>query len=489
MTNEFSIGFETLSKEIAIDQLPIRGTIPDWLEGTLVRNGPAEFQIGKRPFNTWLDGMAMLHKFAFKDGVVSYANKYIESNTYKKNHKHNTIEVGEFATDPCRTLFQRVYAFFNPQFTDNTSVNIGNIADKYIAMTETSIPIEFDIDTLKTLGHLDYSGEVSGKITTAHPHYDFDRGETYNYTTHMVGIRSHYKIFRIPDGSSERILLSSLPVWEPSYMHSFAMTENYIILAEFPLVVYSLVLLGGITLLDKPFITNYSWKPESGTRFQVVRKSDGKLMATRKCEAFFAFHHINAFEVTEDDGEVKIVLDLAAFDSSSVINELYLDELRQADPNPITPGQFRRYTLSLEHETVEKRVITHQNIELPRINYRHYNARPYNYAYGISVTEGEGWFNQLAKIEIADEKDFVWSEPHCYPGEPVFIPRPDATAEDDGLILSVVLNAQDKTSFLLILDAQTFKEVGRATVPLSIPFGFHGQYLPLIKPEDTSTSA
>ena len=34
-----------------------------------------------------------------------------------------------------------------------------------------------------------------------------------------------------------------------------------------------------------------------------------------------------------------------------------------------------------------------------------------------------------------------WFEENCYPGEPVFIGSPNSKAEDDGVILSVVLNA------------------------------------------------
>jgi carotenoid cleavage dioxygenase-like enzyme len=30
----------------SIDDLPVRGEIPAWLTGTLVRNGPAQFEVG-----------------------------------------------------------------------------------------------------------------------------------------------------------------------------------------------------------------------------------------------------------------------------------------------------------------------------------------------------------------------------------------------------------------------------------------------------------
>jgi beta,beta-carotene 9',10'-dioxygenase len=39
------------------------------------------------------------------------------------------------------------------------------------------------------------------------------------------------------------------------------------------------------------------------------------------------------------------------------------------------------------------------------------------------------------------------------------------------------LDARKAASFLLILDASTFRELGRADAPHHIPFGFHGDYL------------
>ena len=52
--------------------------------------------------------------------------------------------------------------------------------------------------------------------------------------------------------------------------------------------------------------------------------------------------------------------------------------------------------------------------------------------------------------------------------------RPGGRREDDGVLLSVVLDAGRRTSFLLVLDARDMSELGRAAVPHHIPFGFHG---------------
>jgi carotenoid cleavage dioxygenase-like enzyme len=42
----FHLGFTTLTTEASDKELPIRGTVPAWLTGTLVRTGPACFEVG-----------------------------------------------------------------------------------------------------------------------------------------------------------------------------------------------------------------------------------------------------------------------------------------------------------------------------------------------------------------------------------------------------------------------------------------------------------
>jgi beta,beta-carotene 9',10'-dioxygenase len=69
-----------------------------------------------------------------------------------------------------------------------------------------------------------------------------------------------------------------------------------------------------------------------------------------------------------------------------------------------------------------------------------------------------------------------WQEANCYPGEPVFVAEPKAIGEDAGAVLSVVFDSRSGTSFLLILDGQSFEEIARASLPQHVPSGFHGQF-------------
>jgi carotenoid cleavage dioxygenase-like enzyme len=466
MTSTYKQGLTTLEGEFQIDHLSISGQLPPWLSGSLVRNGPGRFEVGSQQYRHWFDGLSMLHRFTFKSGAVSYANKYLQSRDYREAMDRGRITVSGFATDPGRSIFQRFFSIFEPSSIQNGNVNLAQVADRYLAMTEVPLPMEFDLHTLKTLGVFDYGGDkLSGVLTTAHPHFDSKSQSLVNYTTEM-GLKNKYNVYRIPSGQKRREWIGSVPVQEPAYMHSFGMTENFVILAEFPLMMNPFRLL----FRNKPFSENLAWKPERGTRWIALNKRDGTFK-TWMGQAFFAFHHINAFEQNGD-----LVLDIAAYDDPGLIDAFYLDRLCAGGPIPTS--QFRRYRLPANGSNAEYDVLVSESIELPRLNYKHSNAKDYRFAYGVSNRPDRpgDLYNQLVKVDIWERTAKVWLAEDCYVGEPVFAAAPQAAAEDDGVILSVVLNAAKGTSFLLVLDAHSFLEIARAEVPHHIPFGFHGEY-------------
>jgi carotenoid cleavage dioxygenase-like enzyme len=251
-------------------------------------------------------------------------------------------------------------------------------------------------------------------------------------------------------------------------MHAFGMSERYLILAEYPLVVNPLKL----AFSGKAFIKNYRWQPERGTRFQVLDRETGALRGTYETDAFFAFHHVNAFERGGD-----LVIDLVAFEDATIIDSLYLDENGPVAALP--PSELRRYTIGLDSGSVRQEPLSEGTVELPRIDYRRRNTRDYRFAYfaGNANGGGEGWLDRLVKVDVGQGEVASWAEDGCYPGEAIFVRAPGEQAEDGGVILSVVLDTRAQRSFLLVLDAGSFEELARAEAPHHIPFGFHGQYL------------
>ena len=471
MAGHFQVGFTTLNQEIVCDALPVRGTLPSWLAGTLLRTGPAQFEVEQHPYRHWFDGLAMLHRFSFHDGTVSYANRFLHSKTYQENREEGKITYGEFATDPCRSLFKRLVTTFTREVSDNGNVNINKLGEDFVALTEVPLPVVFDAQTLETAGVFDFDDKIAGQVTTAHPHYDPDLREGVNYLAHLSG-KSAYHVYAIKAGGKERRLLGIIPTEELSYMHSFGMTEHYVILAEYPLMVSPLSML----FSGKPFIENYHWKPERGTCFLILDKQDGSLVGRYKSEPFFAFHHVNAFE----DGD-EVVVDLSAYPDPTIIGDLYLENLIGPNSRATSQGQLRRYRIPLSGTISGYEVLSEEAFDLPRINYQQSNGRDYRFAYGSGRRQEtpDDFMNQLVKVDVQTKETRCWFEDDCYPGEAIFVAAPNASREDEGVLLSVVLDGKKGTSFLLVLDASSFHEIARAEVPHHIPFSFHGMYTAL----------
>ncbi|MGH9808019.1 MAG: carotenoid oxygenase family protein, partial [Terriglobia bacterium] len=306
---------------------------------------------------------------------------------------------------------------------------------------------------------------LSGQVSTAHLHYDFARKRHYNYMVEF-GLNSRYRLFSVADDGGQA-QVAEIAVDRPAYMHSFAMTERYLVLVEFPLTVSALEL----KFSGKPFIQNYRWQPERGLKFHVVEKESGREVATATGEAVFAFHHVNAFE--QGDG---LVIDMIAYPNAAIIDQLYLARLRAGAPLTAT-GKLTRFELKLGGGgAVTRRELAPIAMELPRINYEAHAGKPYRYVWGTGIQLSGDFLDSIVKIDAETGEVARWYAQGLYPGEPVFVPTPNATAEDDGVLLSVVLDIDNDVSFLLVLDAATLEEKARAEAPHAIPFHFHGNY-------------
>ena len=466
MTNDYRTGFNSVAAEVPEPVgLSVQGELPDWLAGGVLRTGPAQFEVGDRAVNHWFDGLALLDRFTIGGGRVTYSSRMLESGAYRRADQGGEIGYTEFGTDPCRSLFKRIATGFFPKPTDNANVNVTRLGERWIAMTETPLQIEFDPETLETVGVVDYGDQRSEHAGTAHPHHDSSRGELVSFTM-GYGRRSKYEVYRLPDGERERRTFGKRATSEPSYMHSFALTERFAVLFEQPLRVNPLKLL----LSGRPFIENFKWKPKLGTRFLVFDRDGGGFRGAYAGEPLFTFHQVNAFE---RDGEV--VVDLCAYDNAGIVESFYLDRLRAGETPP--HSKLRRFRIPLDGDEAVREHELPEELELPRVNYRRCAGREYRYAWGAGHTGPDApWFDALTKLDVTDGSVRKWSEDGCHPGEPVFVPAPDARSEDDGVILSVVLDAPRELSFLLVLDAASLGELGRAEAPMRLPFGFHAQY-------------
>uniref|UniRef100_A0A672JKT6 Beta,beta-carotene 9',10'-oxygenase-like n=1 Tax=Salarias fasciatus TaxID=181472 RepID=A0A672JKT6_SALFA len=120
----FSVyGLESLANLVSTveetpDPIPttIKGTIPSWINGSFLRNGPGKFEFGEDRYTHWFDGMAMMHRFHICEGNVTYSSRFLRSDSYVQNSEKNRIVVSEFGTfaspDPCKNIFERFFSRF-----------------------------------------------------------------------------------------------------------------------------------------------------------------------------------------------------------------------------------------------------------------------------------------------------------------------------------------------------------------------------------------
>lgn len=451
------------------NQLPlkVRGKIPDWLSGTLVRNGPVNVTVKGEKNAHWFDGLAMLHAFSMSQGNVCYTNKFLRTDDYKTVFEKGSLSYGGFASDPCRSLFKRFFTFFSSSSSPklhNTNVNVAKIAEEYVALTEVPLPVRFDPITLETLGVLDYEDELPKDKCweSAHPHRNYETKELVNYLIDY-GRMSHYVLYRLVEGSKSREIIGKIPVREPSYMHSFALTEHYLVLTEFPFVVRPLDLI----TKSQAFIKNFAWEPERGTTFTVINRSTGERVCQYKTKPFFSFHHANAYE----KGEL-LYLDLVTYPDATIMTDLASQETQVT--------KLERFTLSLKTGEIKAETLLHRSMEFPRIN-EQFDGLPYQFVYLAEPGDSSEKHAScpLYKLNVETKEVQIWEEEGCFPGEPVFVAAPGGKEEDEGVLLTIVLNKTKGSSFLLVLDGKSFQEIGRAEVEHRIPAGLHSQYFTL----------
>ncbi|KAF4792296.1 DEP domain-containing protein 1A [Turdus rufiventris] len=515
--------FETVEELSSPVTAHVTGRIPTWLRGSLLRCGPGLFEVGSEPFYHLFDGQALLHKFDFKEGHVTYHRRFVRTDAYVRNMTEKRIVITEFGTyaypDPCKNIFSRFFSYFKGvEVTDNALVNVYPVGEDYYACTETNFITRINPDTLETIKQVDLCKYVSVNGATAHPHIEND-GTVYNIGNCFgKNFALAYNIIRIPplqadkeDPMNKSEVVVQFPCsdrFKPSYVHSFGLTPNYIVFVETPVKINLLKFLSSWSLWGANYMDCFESNETMGVWLHVAEKKKGRLLNLKyRTSAFNLFHHINTYE---DNG--FLIVDLCTWKGFEfVYNYLYLANLRanwdevkrQAEKAP--QPEARRYVLPLSIDKADtgKNLVTlpyttatatlrsdetiwlepevifsgpRHAFEFPQINYRKYGGKPYTYTYGLGLNHFVP--DRLCKLNVKTKETWVWQEPDAYPSEPIFVSHPDALEEDDGVVLSIVISpgAGPKPAFLLILNAKDMSEVARAEVEVNIPVTFHGLF-------------
>ncbi|KAJ2960257.1 hypothetical protein NQZ79_g4392 [Umbelopsis isabellina] len=494
-----SKGFQTQPEVLNPVECTVHGEIPAWISGILYRAGPGTFDIdlpdGKKyEIQHWFDGLAQIHRFEIENGKVSYMSRNTASGV-EKSIKQGQERSATFGQDICQTVFAKtasvmkdVAAKSKENGPSDTNINVV-IAVQYpgvnnpkvvTVLTDANRLVNLDWKTLEPQELYNYSkfnSKFDGMLSAAHPCVDPNTNETWQFVT-ILGPNPGYNVFTISDANPEGELVGFVPA-KSAYIHSSFLTENYYVLCVPPYYI------NGRELMEKRNVAGaLHFDEDTSTQFFVFDRRQRKHVATYEAPAFFFFHSINAY-----DNGTDLTLDVIGYAEPSVVQALYFANVVQQVPFPkkLTVQDVRRYTLSdVSSGTESPRQASMSFLakdvapELPRVNDANY-CRPYTYFYAANMadlnTEYGIFSDSVSKTNVKTGESWVWKEADCRPGEPVFIADPQGHDEDDGVLLSVVLDERKAESFLVVLSAKTMQEIARAQIHSVVPFGFHGAFM------------
>lgn len=297
------------------------------------------------------------------------------------------------------------------------------------------------------------SKKLQGQLCASHHQYDEETDEYINFMV-KLGPFPTFQTFSLgpylPSSLGEKEAMPApeprlhQPIWrhlgawktmeslKPSYIHSFSMTKNYIIVPNFPYY-YSF---GGLSAIyySSAYQTFY-WDETRHTLFHVIDRHTGHHVATYEADPCFSFHTANAWdedvELPGGRKERVIYMDYCMYENTDIVDasfelgktptgKLDLDLVQPAryvfdkntahkEEHQIAPSQFRRYRLgqvpvaktgadswapswsnafsfSNMTEFNKRRVASYtiigHDLEMPRFNPR-YNMKSYRFCWGV----------------------------------------------------------------------------------------------------------
>jgi len=451
--------FGPVHDEVTAFDLEVTGTLPAQLDGRYLRNGPNPIDADPAKYH-WFTGDGMVHGIRLRDGRAEwYRNRWVRSGRVP-------AALGEPDPGGPRT-----------EGMDNApNTNVIGLAGRTFAIVEAGAkPVELD-DELATVGRCDFDGTLPNGYT-AHPKLDPVTGELHaaGYFWARPDVIEYTVIS--PEGRVTR--REDLAVPGSPMVHDMSITEHFAVFYDLP-VTFDL----GDAAAGATF--PYAWNPGYGARVGVLPRDGSGVADLRwfEVEPCYVFHPLNAYDEVAADGTRRIVMDVVRHDR--------VFDTSRLGPDESTPTLWR-WTIDLGSAAgpaTGGRVVETQledtAMEFPRVDERVVGRR-HRYGFAASVatrTERPGISFDGARILCRDDHTgtlrFHDLGAGRAAGEAVFVPgSPDATGLD-GYLMTIVYDAAEDRSDLVVLSAEDLEGGPVATVhlPQRVPFGFHGNWVP-----------
>ncbi|KAK8037987.1 torulene oxygenase [Apiospora phragmitis] len=494
-------------------------------------------KIGTFHISHWFDGLAHTHRFDIlaPEGGSSADNGAVrvvyfsrrQSDTLTKQIKDEGRMLSKsFAqrSDPCIGMFGKFMAMFQRrgQMYTNVGVTVNANMPAFEAINNTNrvksqghlagasnlligsdvgLFAQADPQTLEITGYFSQAAlhpELKGQMGPAHGMRDSETGDYFSFNLEL-GVSPTYRVFQVSADTRKTTILARFQS-KPAYIHSFFLTKNYVILcipvAHFQWGGAKIVWEGTILEAIAPF------DDAEKCYWFIVDRNHGKgIIAQFMSPATFFFHTTNAFE---DDDTGDVVCEVIRYASTHIMQGFYYDVLLQRNnkarkfwcdgsKKSDLIGELVRYRFAesdfdssqddqseLPSPEVVLKVTAPHIGDLPTINDA-YACRKHRYTYSMACRGLSTLFDGILKVDCETKDVLIWSGPRGHsPSEAIFVPRPSGEKgqlvdEDDGVLLSVVLDGVNKTSYLLCLDAKTMTELGRAECEFAVAITLHGQ--------------
>lgn len=473
-------GFKSVHDELDDVPVTIVGTLPTDLEGIYIRNGtnPQFNPMGAR--YQMFDGPGMLHQVHLKNGKATYSNSYVRTKRFQYEREVGRevyMTMGEMLTGGQAALDK--WEWLKTQFSE------GALEDLKFFGTGNGTAIQFHSGRLYTFNeagypfvlntrakderliidgsghHENWNGRLPGPFS-AHPAIDPASGDMYSVATNRYD--GSITIVQISKGELVRALSYQQAPNHMAWIHECCITDNYIIFADISMRVdrEGLRCEGG---------SMYYFDPDYKMRFGVLprdfdQNTDIKWISTDAPGVIW--HLVNAWEERQADGSNNIILFAPRFADYPAHVPIHTPEE--------THSYLTKWIIDpVEGKILEDRVLLPWGYERNSFNVG-MRGKPNRFCYLLDE-QRDGYMGKGAlKYDYIEERELKYvSYGHSYGGEPLFIPKEGAVAEDDGYVFDLLMQ-QDKAE-VLVLDAKTMDEVCRLQLPRRVPFGVHAVWL------------
>ena len=459
--NPYLLGvYAPVEDELSTDELQVIGTIPTDLNGVYLRNGPNRQFAAPGRYHMF-DGDGMIHAAHFENGKVRYQNRYVRTQAFREESAAG------------RALWTGLME--NPK--DNPWGNGHGLGIKDAANTDVIYhrgqvlatwylcgqPYGIDPLSLETLGAQDFLGTFAGDMM-AHPKVDERTGELmwFDYGPDMDFMR--YGIIGA-DGIQTHLTQVDLP--GPRLPHDMAITTNYTVLMDLPLVQDQDARRNGKYRIfyDKSLLSRFAVIRRHGTGDQV------QWFEARPC---YIYHVVNAWEegdeIVMDVCRVKSPQHQSTFDHplASMLAYMRLD------------AQLYRYRFNLRTGATTESALDEDNIEFPSVDSR-IMGQPHRYSYNMSLAnEPTLLFDGIVGFDsLTGAKERHGFGPGRWGSEAPFAARDGSTHERDGYLVCFVNDEGEGRGEINIFSAEdlTAGPIARVLLPRRVPSGFHATWV------------